>query len=223
MLLTMPSRNSSHHGYVNSRTRRAVLAAIAAVTMTLLVGSCSSAEEMETGLGEGAEPVSAGSETPEPVATAEEEKLPAGIAAPTRPDAIKQNDLESAAVSAKYFLELYGYTIKSLDLSEFRAISSPDCEFCNDFIGHISELVEGEQAYEGGALKISEAVHDETENTNDIANVLFYMEQKEAKILDSGGDVVEAYPAGSMGTRVVLTFEDESWTVTQVEVEEETQ
>lgn len=68
------------------------------------------------------------------------------VAAPARPDLSVVNE-ETAEALATYFLLLYPYVYATGDLTEWRVLSHPECEFCASVISNVEEmLAKGESA-----------------------------------------------------------------------------
>ncbi len=234
MLLTMPSRIFFSHGYVKSRARRAVLtgiASLAAVTMMLLLGSCSSAEKLESGLGEGTEPASVAAQAPEPVATAEataeKEDPPTGeetpddpIPQPERPDGIDGKDADAAIVTAEYFLDLYEYANRSGDTKLFAKISDPGCTFCAQTIQEIKEIRDAGQTIIGGEIVRSEGLVD-PEKVND-SEMIVYVEatQSGESVLDQDGAVVEIFKSATFDMNIKVKLDGQRWVIQEVSGQE---
>jgi len=70
-------------------------------------------------------------------------------------------DGNGAAAAALYFIELYGYVLQTGDLTEWNAMSFPDCQFCTAIHKSISSVYEGGGHIEGGSLSAEVlAVHE---------------------------------------------------------------
>jgi len=59
---------------------------------------------------------------------------------PERPAGMDQNTPDAAIVVAEYFMSLYSYVYATGDLSDWQAMSDPDCGFCNNVITKVTEL-----------------------------------------------------------------------------------
>lgn len=89
--------------------------------------------------------------SPTPSATASN-PAPSTSAPPARPAAMQRQDVEGAIAAAQYFLELYPYAYNTGDLTEWRAMSHPDCIFCASVIDNVEELHAAGGYQSGGSV-----------------------------------------------------------------------
>ena len=59
---------------------------------------------------------------------------------PERPAGMDENTPEGAIATGEYFLSLYPYMHATGDLSDWQAMSTPDCGFCNSVITKVTKL-----------------------------------------------------------------------------------
>ena len=59
---------------------------------------------------------------------------------PERPAGMDQDTPEGAIATAQYFLALYPYMHATGDLSDWQAMSTPECGFCNNVITKVTKL-----------------------------------------------------------------------------------
>ena len=65
---------------------------------------------------------------------------------------MERDDVEGAKAAAQYFLSLYPYAYNTGDLTEWKAMSHPDCVFCASVIENV-EALHAQGGYEiGGDL-----------------------------------------------------------------------
>jgi len=124
--------------------------------------------------------------TPTPEPDPDEATVP-----PERPD-LSQVDAETAEALAVYFLQLYPYVYATGDLTDWRALSHPECIFCASVIGNVEKMHAAGNHSEGGLVAVGEV---EALQATDHAWLLqFSMVQEPSATLNSTGDVVEDFP-----------------------------
>ena len=77
---------------------------------------------------------------------------------PERPTAMESNDERGAQAAAEYFVELYGYTLRTQDTEKFEQICDSESLFCNEVISEVKLDVEsGNYTLGGSARQIGRA------------------------------------------------------------------
>ena len=59
---------------------------------------------------------------------------------PERPAGMDEFTIEGAVATGEHYLSLYPYMYATGDLSEWQAMSTPECIFCNNVINDVTEL-----------------------------------------------------------------------------------
>ncbi|MHB1063722.1 MAG: DUF6318 family protein [Georgenia sp.] len=140
---------------LGERRRHGVLACVAGVLAAGALTGCTGSN--------GVEPIPTPS-TSRPDATAEPTDGPTETATPEPPevvkptpsDAMRRDDVAGAEAAAVYFTELYPYVYATGDLTEWKAMSHPECIFCTSVIDNVGELVAAGEHLEGGEIDILE-------------------------------------------------------------------
>ena len=73
---------------------------------------------------------------------------------PTPPDAMRRDDVAGAEAAAQYFLQLYPYVYATGDLAEWKAMSHPECVFCEGSLERADDVYgSGGQSAVGGLIE----------------------------------------------------------------------
>src|SRR5690554_3704314 len=108
-------------------TRRRLAAGSVGALLALALASCTTDDEPNPGTAPPAtESSSPASEEPTEVGTSGRPE----VEKPAPPDAMRRDDVAGAEAAAQYFLQLYPYVYATGDLSEWEAMSDPECVFC---------------------------------------------------------------------------------------------
>jgi hypothetical protein len=199
-----------------------------AVLLLAMVGGCSS-EPVPT---ESEAPASSASavltETQEPTPTPSSELEPTAALSPApkpvMPAEMANGDEAGAIAAVKYFLELIPYGFGSGDIAELAAMSSPECAFCADFVGRITDLHD-----QGGTAAGGEWTWDlATEYVNDTRNGVFWISMtgwtEPAVASPNGADATtSAAPDADRAhyaIEVVVSFDSGQWVVHEVRMED---
>ncbi len=143
-----------------------------------------------------AEPSPGPSSTSTTTAPATPAPSPTRSAPPERPAAMDRDDLEGAKAAAQYFLELYPYAYNTGDLTEWTAMSHPECIFCASVIENV-EALHAEGGYEvGGDLVFESVTGAEPIEGNEFYGVDFVLTQSAATEYDKVGAEVRDVPEG---------------------------
>ncbi|MBU4335786.1 MAG: hypothetical protein KJ548_04360, partial [Actinobacteria bacterium] len=69
--------------------------------------------------------------------------LPAPMASPARPDEWRGTGEIGAQAAAVWFVrDLYSYVVETNDLTDWQALSEPDCEFCQSVVDDVGKGVQ---------------------------------------------------------------------------------
>lgn len=126
----------------------------AAVVAALALTSCTGqAEDPPT-------TTPATSAAPSPSATPTDTPTPDAATPPERPD-MSQVDAATAEAVAVYFMELYPYIFATGDLTDWDALSHPECIYCADVSSAVAALT-AEDLSDGGVVDLLEVSSTET-------------------------------------------------------------
>lgn len=120
------------------------------------------------------------SETPSPTPT------PDAAMPPERPD-MSRVDAAGAQATATYFLELYPYVLATGDLTEWDALSHPECIFCASVRQGVLDLQAEGQHSTGGLVTLGNP--GTTETSDDMWLVQFRMVQAPSATVDAVGTI----------------------------------
>ncbi|WP_149203558.1 DUF6318 family protein [Actinotalea subterranea] len=150
------------------------------------------------------------SPTPTPTPT------PEAAIPPERPDMSQVDDATAEAV-ATYFLELYPYVYATRDLTEWRALSHPECEFCASVVSNVEEMSANGNRADGGILTVRDVAVAEL--TTGHFSVTASATQDAGHEYDTKGNVISASEPGDYALTVVVLAQGGSWTVRGVDFE----
>ncbi|BDO43517.1 hypothetical protein CELD12_30070 [Cellulomonas sp. NTE-D12] len=157
-------------------------------------------------------PTTTPSATPTPTVLSTLGPLPDGVA-PTRPDALDQPPtLEGAKAIATYFLLLYPYVYQTADLTEWNALSHPQCTFCSEASAEVRARVAAGQRVKGGNLDVRDIRGTEV-TVGRFFEIQAVTHEARSQTVDSMGTVVDDYASGGNSVDMVVLFENGSWTV----------
>ncbi|WP_260458768.1 DUF6318 family protein [Actinotalea ferrariae] len=149
--------------------------------------------------------VTTASPTPTPSPTAE------ALSPPERPAEMDLVDEAGAVAAARYFMELFGYLLRSGDAVEWDTVSGQSCDFCANAKARATEVYGAGHVIDGGALTTGDAAvlgHDAAINT--YAVEVEYQFAAGAR-RDADGGVVEEIDAEA-GTAVLdVTPSSRGW------------
>lgn len=140
-------------------------------------------------------------ETPSPTPT-----FPPEAIAPERPAAMNEISVAGAEAAATYFLALYPYVYATGDLTEWRALSHPECVFCASVVTNVEEQATAGNASQGGLVAVTRATGTQVGDTYFAVRVAF--DQAPSATVDGNGEIVEEFPeaksyVAEMGVAVV--------------------
>jgi hypothetical protein len=137
---------------------------------------------------------------------------------PVRPDTTKAEGLDGAMATARYFLSLYPYVYQSGDLSEWNAMSHPDCQFCANVSTNVADLHASGGRTEGGevALEGAPAIQRNDAGTEVIVSVL--ASHAAIREISASRSVVSTVPAARNPIDVLVWWHGTEWLVHGVKV-----
>ena len=185
-------------------------AVVAVLSMLALAGCTGETEEPPT-------TPSATSAAPSPSETATATPTPDAATPPERPD-MSVVDAATAEAVAKYFLELYPYVYATGDLTEWQALSHPECIFCASVISNVEEMVAAGEHWEGGLATL--APPRTTAVSSDFFSVTIEAEEAPARRVGADGATAEESTGGRSLMTVIVINEGGTWRVRGCDVGE---
>ncbi|MFS0703638.1 DUF6318 family protein [Cellulomonas sp. 179-A 9B4 NHS] len=148
--------------------------------------------------------------TPTPSAS-----LPAQPVFPTLPADAGAPSVQGAAAFAMHAMRLYTYTRNTADVSEWQALSGPECGFC----GAVEEMV-GVVGASGRTLRGADVEVHSTSPTEISPGSTYSvtMEVTESESIEYDGDQPVARNPSTRSTLYVLLQWDQAWHVLEVDV-----
>lgn len=161
----------------------------------------------------------AASSSPSPTVaspTATPEPSPSRSAAPQRPATMDRDDVEGAIAAAQYFLELYPYAYNTGDLTEWKALSHPECIFCASVVEGVEELHASGGYQTGGEIEwVSVSAQSGISDSRAAVDLIARQQSTQQHALDSSEEV----SAGGQARLFVDLVQSEGWLVRGVDVE----
>ena len=190
--------------------RRGTLRTVAATATLCVLAGCT---------GDPADPPTtppATTATPSPSATPRPTPTPDAATPPQRPD-MSHVDAQTAEAVATYFLQLYPYVYASGDLTEWRALSHPDCIFCASVTTNVEEMVAAGEHWVGGGTTITSC--DALAEVTDAFNITATTAEEPSSRVSRGGVTLENTVGGESTLHLVVTARESQWLVRAVEVD----
>jgi uncharacterized protein DUF6318 len=133
--------------------------------------------------------------------------------APTRPAAMSTMDANGAAAAAVYFIELYGYVLQTGDLTEWNAMSYPDCEFCSSTAEYVESVYSAGGTFTGGDITAEVVTVHELDGFIGGYPVDLRMTQAPAERLDATGAPAGTADEETDVVRFATVYYKGSWTI----------
>lgn len=131
--------------------------------------------------------------SPSPAPTPTATPTPDASVKPERPGAMDVVDSAGAEAAAMYFLQLYPYVYAANDLTEWRALSHPECIFCASVIANVEAQIAAGQHCTGGLIDVGDTSSIEVDPgrwwTVDVDLI-----QAPSQKLSAAGELVEDFP-----------------------------
>jgi len=132
---------------------------------------------------------------------------------------MERDDVEGAKAAAQYFLSLYPYAYNTGDLTEWKAMSHPECIFCASVIENV-EALHAQGGYEiGGDLTFESVTGSDPVEGNEFFGVDLVVEQAGAIEYDATGAVAREAPAGRYLMDFALLTAEQGWQIRGVSYE----
>ena len=123
-----------------------------------------------------------------------------------------------AEAVAVYFLQLYPYVYATNDLTEWRALSHPECVFCASVIQDVEEQAALGHYSEGGELVVQSI--ETIEVSSDFYSVIATVQQQAAIEYDAEGNAVDQSPAQPGQLSIAATTDGSTWLIRGIQVDE---
>ncbi|MGM0385047.1 MAG: DUF6318 family protein [Actinomycetota bacterium] len=187
------------------------LSARRALISLVLVGALS-------GCGDDADVVA--TTTPEPTVTSAAPEpsptptpLPTSVSLPVMPPEMANNDAAGAEAAARYFVDLYGYTYLSRDLSFFEKMSDDDCVFCNSVILEVNQMISDGETQAGGLVFVDAIIANEYHQTVDAHILELQTTQNSYVEIDKNSEVIAENSGGSLSISILVQMMPDGWIV----------
>lgn len=138
--------------------------------------------------------------------------------APERPAEMAEISVAGAEAAATYFLQLYPYAYATNDLTEWRALSHPECAFCNSVISNVEEQV-GAGTVSLGGLHIDE-LYAATISPSRFAVNAVVTESPSVEVAGDGSVVSELSTSKTYDVVFALQRGDTEWIVLEIDATE---
>ncbi|MBX9245512.1 hypothetical protein ICW40_11935 [Actinotalea ferrariae] len=143
---------------------------------------------------------------------------PEGIA-PERPAELAEVSVAGAEAAARYFLQLYPYVYATGDLTEWRALSHPECTFCASVVSNVEAQVAAGNVNRGSLIDVLEIAAAEI--TPGRFGVNAVITEAPSRELDPDGNVVSEQPSPITYDAVfALQHLQAGWVVLELDVAE---
>lgn len=178
-----------------------------ALAIALLIAGCTGS----------ATPVASPSPSPTVASpTATPEPSPSRSAAPQRPETMGRDDVEGAIAAAQYFLELYPYAYNTGDLTEWKALSHPECIFCASVVEGVEELHASGGYQTGGEIEwVSISARPGVSDGRAAVDLIARQKPTQQHTLGSSKEI----SAGGQARLFVDLVRGEGWLIRGVDVE----
>jgi hypothetical protein len=128
--------------------------------------------------------------------------------------------VDGAIAAATYFLSLFPYAHESGDLTQWKAMSHPECIFCASVATGVEEMHAKGHHQEGSGLRIETSVGTEI-NPGVFFQVDVTGDQEAWRELDSTGALVTEGPAlDRLVMHLAVVRDGTTWFVREVEIDE---
>ena len=122
-------------------------------------------------------------------------------------------DGDGAAAAAVYFIELYGYVLQTGDLTEWNAMSFPDCQFCSSTAEYVESVYSAGGSFIGGDITAEVVTVHELDGFIGGYPVDLRITQAAAKRLDAGGTEAGSADGQTDVVRFSTVYYKGTWTV----------
>ena len=117
---------------------------------------------------------------------------------------------------ATYFLQLFPYIFASGDLTDWKALSHPECVYCASVLSGAEKMSAAGNRSEGGLVTVSE-VRSTVINPGRWWLVTLTMLEQPSVTVDTAGKLVEKFPeTKTYKSEIAVVWESERWLVRAV-------
>lgn len=201
---------------LGERRPRTIVGATAALSVSLLLGGCtdgSAGTPTPTVSASKAPSVEPSSAAPEPTSAAPS----AEVEKPVPPEAMRRDDVAGAEAAAQYFLELYPYVYATGDLTEWDAMSDPECKFCESVRNEVGALHSAGGRFDGAAVSV-ESMSSTPADGRGLFRIDARVREGEFSRIEASGSEPKRIAAAVHDLTLAL-FHAESWQVREAGVE----
>ncbi|MBO3084713.1 DUF6318 family protein [Cellulomonas fengjieae] len=131
------------------------------------------------------------------------------------PEAMSTPSGDGAAAAATYFTQLYAYAYATADLTAWKAMSEPDCQFCNSVTEDINSMILERGSETSAPIVVTSAVGTPIE-PGAFYSATVHMHQGASTRYDRDGNVVTTGVARSYELLFALAWRD-GWFVRQID------
>lgn len=197
-------------------------AALVAVSALVLAGCAGGSPGSEASPDATQSSSTSAAATPTATATATPAYKPASASGPAQnvplpvlPAVAKTETKEGLEAFAKYWFELLSYGYETGDVEPLKAVSGPDCAFCNGLIRNVSDAWADGQWISGGKVQAPAITAHILDNEPWQATVQVI--QSEVRIHNPDGTLVQdPTKAVNTGSQAVATFGPDGWTLIEL-------
>jgi len=125
-------------------------------------------------------------------------------------------DADGAAAAAVYFIELYGYVLQTGDLTEWNAMSYPDCQFCTSTAEYVRSVYSAGGSFTGGDITAEVVTVHELDGFIGGYPVDLRTTQAPAERLDATGQTAGSLDEQTDTARFATVYYKGSWTIAAV-------
>ena len=125
-------------------------------------------------------------------------------------------DGKGAAAAAVYFIELYGYVLQTGDLTEWNAMSFPDCQFCQSTAKYVQSVHARGERIVGGDLKAEVLAIHELDSFVGGYPIDLRVTQEPASVYAADGTEDGAMAGATKSGRFHTIFIDGAWQIAEV-------
>ncbi|MPV89432.1 hypothetical protein GB882_12205 [Georgenia ruanii] len=140
---------------------------------------------------------------------------------PVPPDAMRRDDVAGAEAAAQYFLQLYPYVYATGDLTEWKAMSHPECVFCAGVVESVAALYGSGGHAVGGEMSVEKIVSRPPREGNDYFRVDIRAREAPSKSF-AGTSLVDEHQGGVNVIVFAVGRDGDGWRIREGQVEDET-
>jgi hypothetical protein len=129
-----------------------------------------------------------------------------------------RDDVVGAKAAAQYFIQLVPYVYATGDTDAMRAMSHPECTFCDGVVLDAEDLHSAGGYGVGGEVTVEEINGEDPRPGNDYFGVAVRVHQAPASELAADGEQLREDPGGTRVLVLAMQFSGDGWLVREVEV-----